>query len=82
MTGFIELDALNAPASTTHLTAVVTTDKVNMRQEGSASAGIVAKARLEERLLVADYGIEWTCVVKPDGKRGYLMTKYLDFEQD
>ncbi len=80
-TGFIELSALNAPASTTHLTAMSNTDKVNMRKEGSAEAGIVAKARLGERLLVADYGMEWTCVVKPDGKRGYLMTKYLDFEQ-
>lgn len=81
-TGFIELSALNAPASTTHLTAFVNTDKVNMRKEGSASAGIVAKARTGERLRVADYGTEWTCVVTPQGKRGYLMTKYLDFEQE
>ena len=80
-TGFIELSALNAPASTMYLTAYVNTDKVNMRKEGSASSGIVAKARTGERLLIADYGTEWTCVVTPDGKRGYLMTKYLDFEQ-
>ena len=52
-----------------------------MRREGSASSGIVAKARTGERLLVADYGVEWTCVVTPEGKRGYLMTKYLDFDQ-
>ncbi len=81
-TGFIELSALNAPASTTHLTAFVNTDKVNMRKEGSTSAGIVSKARTGERLRVADYGTEWTCVVTPEGKRGYLMTKYLDFEQE
>lgn len=81
-TGFIELSALNAPASTTHLTAFVGTDKVNMRKEGSMSAGIVAKARTGERLRIADYGTEWTCVVTSEGKRGYLMTKYLDFEQE
>lgn len=81
-TGFIELSALNAPASTTHLTAYVNTDKVNMRKEGDSAAGIVAKARTGERLRVADYGTEWTCVVTPEGKRGYLMTKYLDFEQE
>ncbi len=80
-TGFIELGSLNAPASTTHLTAFVNTDKVNLRKEGSASAGIVGKIRLGQRLRVADYGTEWTCVVTPEGKRGYLMTKYLDFEQ-
>ena len=80
-TGFIELPALNAPASTMYLTAYVNTDKVNMRREGSASSGIVAKARTGERLLVADYGVEWTCVVTPEGKRGYLMTKYLVFDQ-
>lgn len=80
-TGFIELSALNAPASTMHLTAFVNADKVNMRKEGSANAGIVAKAKMGERLRIADYGTEWTCVVTPDGKRGYLMTKYLDFEQ-
>lgn len=81
-TGFIELSALNAPVSTTHLTAFVNTDKVNMRKEGSASAGIIGKARLEERLRVADYGTEWTCVVKEDGTRGYVKTEYLVFEQE
>jgi len=81
-TGFIELSALNAPASTTHLTAFVNADKVNMRKEGRSDAGIVAKAKTGERLRIADYGTEWTCVVTPDGKRGYMMTKYLDFEQN
>lgn len=81
-TGFVELSALNAPASTTHLTAFVHTDKVNIRKEGSVSAGIIGKARLEERLRVADYGTEWTCVVKEDGTRGYVKTEYLVFEQE
>lgn len=78
--GFAPLDALNAPASTLYLTAFVTKDKINMRQSGSRSSEIVGRARLGERLRVADYGMEWTCVVTPAGKRGYVMTQYLDFE--
>ena len=79
-TGFAALSDLNAPASTTHLVAYVTTDKVNLRSEGSSQTGkIIGKLRLTERLRVADYGTSWTCVVKPDGTRGYVMTKYLDF---
>ena len=40
----------------------------------------IGGARLGERLRVADYGVDWTCVVTPDGKRGYMMTSYLEFE--
>lgn len=81
-TGFVKLDVLTAPASSTHLTAFVTTDKVNMRSEPSSTTGaIIAKARTGERLRVVDYGNQWTCVVTPAGKRGYVMTKYLEFEQ-
>ena len=79
-TGFASLSDLNAPASTTHLVAFVTTDKVNLRSEGNSQTGrIIGKLRLNERLRVADYGTSWTCVVKPDGTRGYVMTKYLEF---
>ena len=79
-TGFAELSDLDAPASTTHLVAYANTDKVNLRSEGSSQTGqIIGRVRLTERLRVADYGTGWTCVVKPDGTRGYMMTKYLDF---
>ena len=78
--GFVPLGKLDAPASTTHLTAHVTKDKINMRKAGSRDADIVGKARLGECLRVTDYGLEWTCVVTPEGKRGYVMTQYLTFE--
>lgn len=78
--GFVPLSQLDAPASTTHLTAHVTKDKINMRKAGSRNADIVGKARLGECLRVADYGQEWSCVVTPAGKRGYVMTQYLVFE--
>ena len=78
--GFVQLSSLNAPASTTHLTAHVTEDKINIRDEASREGGIIGRARLGERLRVADYGVDWTCVVTPDGKRGYMMTSYLEFE--
>ncbi|MGN0996203.1 MAG: SH3 domain-containing protein [Candidatus Ventricola sp.] len=80
-TGFVPLSALNTPDSTTHLTAYVNTDKVNLRSKPSGTEGqIIGKARTGERLRVADYGAQWTLVVTPDGVRGYVMTKYLDFE--
>jgi len=80
-TGFIPLEKLNAPMSTTHLTAFVTTDKVNLRSEGSSTEGaIIGKARTGERLLVGEYGENWTLVETPKGLRGYIMTKYLSFE--
>ena len=81
-TGYVQLDKLTAPMSSTHLTAFVNTDKVNMRSQPSSTTGdIIAKARTGARLRVADYGNDWTCVVTPDGKRGYVMTEYLEFEQ-
>ena len=53
---------------------------MNLRSEGNSQTGkIIGKLRLGERLRVADYGTGWTCVVKPDGTRGYVMTKYLSF---
>ena len=79
-TGFVRLDQLNAPAGTTHLTAAVHTDKVNMRERADRNSPIVGKARLGELLRVADYGSSWTCVVKEDGTRGYIMTEYLTFD--
>ena len=80
-TGFALLSQLDAPASTTHLTAFVSTDKVNLRSEASSQTGqIIGKVRLGERLRVADYGTKWTCIVTLDGKRGYVMTQYLTFE--
>lgn len=78
--GFVQLSKLSAPASTTHLTAFVTKDKINIRSAASREGEIVGRARLGERLRVADYGQEWTCVVTPAGKRGYVMTGYLTFE--
>ena len=76
--GFVLLAALNAPASTTHLTASVIKDKVNVRSEADSQNGaIIDKARTGERLLVTDYGNKWTGIVLPDGKRGYIMTEYL-----
>ena len=78
--GFVKLSSLNAPASTTHLTAHVTEDKINIRDQAGKDGQIIGRARLGERLRVADYGVEWTCVVTPDGKRGYVMTGYLEFE--
>ena len=79
--GFVPLAALNAPASTTHLTASVIKDKVNVRSEADSQNGaIIDKARTGERLLVTDYGNKWTGIVLPDGKRGYIMTEYLQFD--
>ena len=78
--GFVQLDKLNAPASTLYLTAFVVKDKINMRASADRSSEIVGRARLEERLRVTDYGRDWTCVVTPSGKRGYVMTEYLRFE--
>ena len=69
-----------APAGTTHLTAAVRTDKVNIRQSADRNSPIIGKARLGELLRVADYGSNWTCVVKEDGTRGYIMTEYLTFD--
>lgn len=81
-TGFVKLEALNAPAGSTHLTAFVNTDKVNLRSRASSTEGeIIGKARTGKRLRVADYGKNWSIVVTPEGKRGYIMTKYLDFEE-
>lgn len=80
-TGFVPLSALNTPASTTHLTAFVSEDKVNLRDKGSSQEGqIIGRARTGERLRIADYGKDWSIVVTPDGTRGYIMTEYLTFE--
>ncbi|MBE5799966.1 MAG: hypothetical protein E7321_08470 [Clostridiales bacterium] len=80
-TGFMKLSALNAPAASTHLTAFVNTDKVNLRSDDSSvDGGIIAKARTGERLRVAEYGKDWSVVVTPKGVRGYVMTQYLNFE--
>lgn len=80
-TGFVRLEDLSAPAGSTHLTAFVNTDKVNLRSRASSTEGqIIGKARTGKRLRVADYGKSWSIVVTPEGKRGYIMTKYLDFE--
>lgn len=80
-TGFLPLSSLNTPESTTHLTAFVTKDKVNLRSKGSSAEGqIIGRARMGERLRIADYGKDWSIVVTPDGTRGYIMTEYLDFE--
>ncbi len=80
-TGFVKLEALNVPASSTHLTAFVSKDKVNLRSEDSSTSGaIIGRARTGERLRVADYGSEWSVVVTPEGTRGYIMTEYLEFE--
>ncbi len=80
-TGFAALSALNAPASATHLTAFVNMDKVNLRNRASSTEGqIIGRARTGERLRVAEYGKNWSIVVTPDDLRGYIMTKYLDFE--
>lgn len=79
-TGFVRLSQLNAPASTTHLTAFVHTDRVNLRDESSRNGEIIGRVRTDMRLRVADYGNDWSCVVMPDGTRGYIMTEYLTFE--
>jgi len=80
-TGFIELSALSAPASTTHLTATLIADKVNLRSRASSETGqIIGVARLDELVRIADYGVNWCLVQTMDGRRGYLMTKYLTFE--
>ena len=78
--GFVQVSCLSAPAGTTHLVAAVTTDKVNMREKADKGSDIVEKARLAEVLRVADYGSTWSCVVKENGTRGYIMTKYLQFQ--
>ncbi len=77
--GFVPLASLDAPASTTHLTAFVTRDKVNLRDRSGLSGEIISRARLGECLRVAEYGVDWCCVVTPDGKRGYIMTEFLEF---
>ena len=40
----------------------------------------LAGLRTGDRLLVTDYGNKWTGVVLPNGKRGYMMTEYLQFD--
>ena len=80
-TGFMRLEDLNAPAGAIYLTAFVNKDKVNLRSDASSVSGdIIAKARTGERLRVAEYGKDWCAVVTPKGTRGYIMTKYLDFQ--
>lgn len=80
-TGFVKIEDLNAPAGAIKLTAFVNTDKVNLRSDAnSVSGGIIGKARIGERLRVAEYGKDWSVVVTPKGARGYVMTRYLDFE--
>ena len=80
-TGFVKIAQLNTPASTTHLTAFVNTDKVNLRSEDSSTSGaIIGRARTGQRLRVADYGTEWSVVVTPENTRGYIRTEYLEFE--
>ena len=80
-TGFIRIEDLNAPVSATCLVAQVNTDKVNLRSKSSSTAGgIIGKVRTGERLRVAEYGKDWSVVVTPADVRGYVMTKYLDFE--
>lgn len=80
LTGFVRLSELSAPASTWHLIATAKTDKVNLRSVGDKTGDIIGRVRLGEILRVADYGTQWTCVVTPDGKRGYIMTEYLNFQ--
>ena len=80
MTGFVRMTDISAPASTIHLIAFVKTDKVNLRSIGDKTGNIIGHVRLGERLRVTDYGNQWTCVVTPEGKRGYIMTEYLDFQ--
>ena len=54
---------------------------MNVRSEADSQNGaIIDKARTGERLLVTDYGNKWTGIVLPDGKRGYIMTEYLQFD--
>ena len=79
-TGFVPLSALNAPAGSVYLTAKSSTDKVNIREKPDKNGAIVGKVRLDEQLLVTDYGTQWTGIVTPEGKRGYVMTEYLVFE--
>lgn len=79
-TGFVQLSNLNAPASTTHLTARVNTDKVNLRSRPGSDGEIIGKARTDELLRVAEYGLDWSVVVTPAGKRGYIVTSYLEFD--
>lgn len=80
-TGFVRIAQLNTPASTTHLTAFVNADKVNLRSEDSSTSGaIIGRARTGKRLRVADYGTEWSIVVTPENTRGYIKTEYLEFE--
>lgn len=80
-TGFMELSSLSAPASTTHLTAQVNADKVNLRSEGSSTNGqIIGRVRIGERVRVSDYGVEWTRIQTDSGKSGYMKTDYLDFD--
>lgn len=78
--GFVKCAKISAPASTTHLIAGVTMDKVNMREQADKLSQIVARARLGDMLRVAEYGNDWCCVETPEGKRGYIMTQYLVFE--
>lgn len=79
--GFMKTSDLNAPAGAIRLTAFANTDKVNLRSDASStSGGIIGKVRTGERLRVAEYGKDWSAVVTPKGTRGYIMTKYLNFE--
>jgi len=54
---------------------------VNLRSRASSETGqIIGVARLDELVRIADYGVNWCLVQTMDGRRGYLMTKYLTFE--
>ena len=79
--GFVPLAALNAGQHHAPDGPPSSSDKVNVRSEADSQNGaIIDKARTGERLLVTDYGNKWTGIVLPDGKRGYIMTEYLQFD--
>ena len=78
--GFVPLSEINAPVSCTHLIAYAKEDKVNLRSRGDKTGDIIGRVRLGERLRVSDYGLQWTQVVTPEGKKGYIKTDLLTFE--
>ena len=55
--GFIRLSSLNAPASTTHLTAFVTKDKVNLRSEPNSQSGAIIGGGGAHRRACMRYGL-------------------------
>lgn len=54
---------------------------VNMRSRASTSGAVIRRISIGEHVTVNDHGAEW-CEIMYQGDHGYMMTKFLSFEED